>query len=125
MRLRMIFVVLLIACTGSPTDAELVGNYVIQYSYGQETLSLKGGGSYEQVFVSKEGKVLRNSFGSSRGARATDRYRSQSGSQRTIRKATMITNGHPPSMWVLRDDGVRLVREGVTTPEEVLRVTRA
>ena len=61
MRLRMIFVVLLIACTGSPTDAELVGNYAIQYSYGQETLSLKGGGSYEQVFVSKEGKVLRNS----------------------------------------------------------------
>jgi type II secretory ATPase GspE/PulE/Tfp pilus assembly ATPase PilB-like protein len=37
----------------------------------------------------------------------------------------MITHGHPPSMWVLRDDGVRLVREGVTTPEEVLRVTRA
>ena len=28
-------------------------------------------------------------------------------------------------MQTLRDDGVRLVREGVTTPEEVLRVTRA
>ncbi len=28
-------------------------------------------------------------------------------------------------MRTLRDDGVRLVREGVTTPEEVLRVTRA
>ena len=29
-------------------------------------------------------------------------------------------NGTP----VLRDDGARLVREGVTTPEEVLRVCR-
>jgi general secretion pathway protein E len=27
-------------------------------------------------------------------------------------------------MRTLRDDGLRLVREGVTTPEEVLRVTR-
>jgi len=57
----MIFAVLLIACKGPPTDAELVGEYVIQYSYGQETLSLKAGGSYQQVFVSKEGNVLRNS----------------------------------------------------------------
>jgi general secretion pathway protein E len=27
-------------------------------------------------------------------------------------------------MRLMRDDGERLVREGITTPEEVLRVTR-
>ena len=28
-------------------------------------------------------------------------------------------------MYTLRDDGLRLVREGVTTPDEVLRLTTA
>jgi general secretion pathway protein E len=36
-------------------------------------------------------------------------------------RALAVTDG----MRTLRDDGVRLVREGVTTPEEVLRVTSA
>ncbi len=59
-RLSVIVVLVLVACEQAPSARQVPGDYVIHYDYGRETLVLKDGGAYEQVFVANDGKVIRN-----------------------------------------------------------------
>lgn len=60
MRLSVIFALLLSTCARAPSAREVVGEYVVRYDYGRETLTLNDGGAYEQVFVANDGQLIRN-----------------------------------------------------------------